>query len=193
MKKKIGDPKVALKLFLYFFRIGWFTFGGGFSIIAQMQKDFVDKKKLVTEETILDQTSIGRSLPGLMVANVAYLFGFSQGGLIAGLASVAGILTPPIVLLALVTMCYTAFRDNVYVARALVGVRAAVPPIIAGAALRLRKGAFAGGRVFVYRLRRRAGRDAVYRNQHSLGGNRQRNTGHCFFGGETPWPNSLSC
>ena len=67
MKKKIGDPKVALKLFLYFFRIGWFTFGGGFSIIAQMQKDFVDKKKLVTEETILDQTSIGRSLPGLMV------------------------------------------------------------------------------------------------------------------------------
>ena len=144
MKKKIGDPKVALKLFLYFFRIGWFTFGGGFSIIAQMQKDFVDKKKLVTEETILDQTSIGRSLPGLMVANVAYLFGFSQGGLVAGLASVAGILTPPIVLLALVTMCYTAFRDNVYVARALV-VRAAVPPIIAGAALRLRKGAFAGG------------------------------------------------
>ena len=110
MKKKIGDPKVALRLFLYFFRIGWFTFGGGFSIIAQMQKDFVDKKKLVTEETILDQTSIGRSLPGLMVANVAYLFGFSQGGLIAGLASVAGILTPPIVLLSLVTMCYTAFR-----------------------------------------------------------------------------------
>ena len=145
MKKKIGDPKVALKLFLYFFRIGWFTFGGGFSIIAQMQKDFVDKKKLVTEETILDQTSIGRSLPGLLVANVAYLFGFSQGGLIAGLAYAAGILTPPIVLLALVTMCYTAFRDNVYVARALVGVRAAVPPIIAGAALRLRKGAFAGG------------------------------------------------
>ena len=145
MKKKIGDPKVALKLFLYFFRIGWFTFGGGFSIIAQMQKDFVDKKKLVTEETILDQTSIGRSLPGLMVANVAYLFGFSQGGLIAGLASVAGILTPPIVLLSLVTMCYTAFRENIYVARALVGVRAAVPPIIAGAALKLRKGALAGG------------------------------------------------
>ena len=92
-----NDPKVALKLFLYFFKIGWFTFGGGFSILAQMQKDFVEKQHLVDEQTMLDQASIGRSLPGLMVANVAYLFGYSQGGLLAGVASVIGITIPLVV------------------------------------------------------------------------------------------------
>ena len=140
-----NDPKVALKLFLYFFKIGWFTFGGGFSILAQMQKDFVEKQHLVDEQTMLDQASIGRSLPGLMVANVAYLFGYSQGGLLAGVASVIGITIPPVVLIGVLTMFYTEFRENVYVARALTGVRAAVPAIITMAALKLRKGAFTHG------------------------------------------------
>lgn len=145
MQRIKNDPKVALKLFLYFFKIGWFTFGGGFSILAQMQKDFVEKQHMVDEQTMLDQASIGRSLPGLMVANVAYLFGYSQGGLLAGVASVIGITIPPVVLISLLTLCYTQFRENEYVARALIGVRAAVPAIIAMAALKLRKGAFSHG------------------------------------------------
>jgi chromate transporter len=141
MSSKRNDPRVALKLFLYFFRIGWFTFGGGFSIIAQMQKDFVEKEKLVSEAELLDQSAVGRSLPGLMIANVSYLFGLSLGGPVAGVASILGIMLPPVILLSAVTLFYTAFRENVYVARALLGVRAAVPPIIAMAALKLRKGA----------------------------------------------------
>ena len=151
MQRIKNDPKVALKLFLYFFKIGWFTFGGGFSILAQMQKDFVEKQHMVDEQTMLDQASIGRSLPGLMVANVAYLFGYSQGGLLAGVASVIGITIPPVVLIGLLTLCYTQFRENEYVARALIGVRAAVPAIIAMAALKLRKGAFSHG-VYSYIL-----------------------------------------
>jgi chromate transporter len=141
MRSKRNDLRVALKLFLYFFRIGWFTFGGGFSIIAQMQKDFVEKKQLMTEADLLDQTSVGRSLPGLMIANVSYLFGASLGGPVAGIASIFGIMLPPILMLSVITLFYTAFRENVYVARALVGVRAAVVPIIGMAALKLRKGA----------------------------------------------------
>ncbi len=141
MRSKRNDPRMALSLFLYFFRIGWFTFGGGFSIIAQMQKDFVEKKQLISEAELLDQTSVGRSLPGLMIANVSYLFGASMGGPIAGIASILGIMLPPITMLSVITLFYTAFRENVYVARALVGVRAAVVPIIGMAALKLRKGA----------------------------------------------------
>ena len=146
-----NDPKVALKLFLYFFKIGWFTFGGGFSILAQMQKDFVEKYHMSDEQTMLDQASIGRSLPGLMVTNVAYMFGYSQGGVLAGVAAAIGITVPPVVLISVLTMFYSEFRENVYVARALTGVRAAVPAIITMAALRLRKGAFSHG-VFSYVL-----------------------------------------
>lgn len=130
------------ELFWFFFRIGWFTFGGGWSIVAQMQDEFVKRRELVTSEEMLDLVSVGRSMPGTMIGNVAYLFGYHQCGLIGGIASVLGIITPPLVILSILTFCYSTFRDNVWVAKALTGVRSAVVPIIATAAVNLRKGAF---------------------------------------------------
>lgn len=129
-------------LFFYYFRIGWFTFGGGWSIVAQMQKDFVEDKKLLSAEDLLDIVSMARSLPGTMIGNVAYLFGFRQAGVLGGVMAVLGIITPPLIILTVVTMCYTAVKDNVYVAKALKGVRAAVAPIIFSAVLKLWKSAF---------------------------------------------------
>ena len=73
-QNKMGPSDV----FLYFFRISWFTFGGGWSIVAQMQKDFVDDHPIMTAEELLDIVSVGRSLPGTMIGNVAYLFGYRQ-------------------------------------------------------------------------------------------------------------------
>ena len=61
------------ELFLYFFHISWFTFGGGWSIVAQMQKDYVDGKKELTTEELLDIVSVGRSLPGTTIGKVAFL------------------------------------------------------------------------------------------------------------------------
>ncbi|MBQ6550461.1 MAG: chromate transporter [Lachnospiraceae bacterium] len=129
--------KLAFELFLYFFRIGWYTFGGGWSIIAQIQRDYVDKKHYVTNEVLLDLTSVGKSLPGVMVGNVTLLFGYHVAGVPGALMSLLGMSLPPILILTLVTYLYTWFRDNVYVARALRGVRAAVVPIIFSATLKL--------------------------------------------------------
>lgn len=129
----------ACRLYAYFFRIGWFTFGGGWSIVAQMQTDFVEKKKTIESSELLDIVSVGRSLPGTMIGNVAYLFGYHQCGVIGGVLAVLGIITPPLVILSIVTMFYHAFRDNLYVARALVGVRAVVAPVILTAVLKLQK------------------------------------------------------
>lgn len=134
--------KKALRLYLYFFRIGWFTFGGGWSIVAQMQKDFVEDRGELTGEELLDLVSVGRSLPGTMIGNAAYLFGYHMCGVPGGVLSVLGIVTPPLIILSLVTFFYGMVRDNIYVERALTGVRAAVVPIIACAAVRLCKGAF---------------------------------------------------
>ena len=139
MKNKL---KTALEMYMYFFKIGWFTFGGGWSIVAQMEKDFVDKEKRVTSEELLDLVSVGRSLPGTMIGNVAYLFGYSQGGVLAGVMGVLGMITPPFIILVILTYCYTAVRDNPYAAKMLTGVRAAVVPIILSAAMKLRNGAF---------------------------------------------------
>ena len=134
--------KKVREIFSYFFRISWFTFGGGWSIVAQMQKDYVDGKKELTTEELLDIVSVGRSLPGTMIGNVAFLFGYRQAGLLGGLLAVAGMVLPPMLILSVLTFCYTAFKDTVWVAKMLTGVRAAVVPIILAAALKLRDGAF---------------------------------------------------
>lgn len=138
MKK--SKIKTVFSLFFYFFRISWFTFGGGWSIIAQMQKDFVDDKKILTAEELLDIVSVGRSVPGTMIGNVAYLFGYRQAGVPGALAALIGMVTPPMLILSVLTLGYNKFKDNVYVAKMLSGVRAAVVPIILSAVLRLSKG-----------------------------------------------------
>lgn len=137
-----GFLELGVQLFLYFFRIGWYTFGGGWSIVAQMQKDFVEKQKAMTEEELLNIVSLSRSLPGLMVGNLAYIYGFMKGGFLCGLLAVLGIIVPPVIVLAAITLCYTTVAENQWVAYALIGVRACVAPIILTAVLRLHKGAF---------------------------------------------------
>lgn len=137
--KKKNTP---LSLFLDFFKIGCFTFGGGWSIVAQIQKDYIDERHDITSQDLLDIVGVGRSIPGTMIGNVAYLFGYNQAGVLGGIGATLGICLPPLIILAIVTMFYTAFRDNLYVARALKGVRACVAPVIFSALLRLWKGAF---------------------------------------------------
>lgn len=132
----------ALELFWYFFKIGWFTFGGGWSIVAQMQKDYVEERKVMEPEELLDIISVGRSLPGTMAGNVAYLFGYHQCGVIGGVMAVLGICTPPVIILTVITFFYNAFRENVWVAKALIGVRSVVVPIIITAIAKLVKGSF---------------------------------------------------
>ena len=146
------EKRSALQLFWHFFKVGFYTFGGGWSIVAQMQKEYVEKRHWITAEDLLDITSVGRSLPGLMIGNVSYLFGYHVAGFPGALACLLGIALPPLMILTVVTWCYTQVWGTVYVSRAMVGVRAAVVPIIASAALGLRKGALANKSGYVIML-----------------------------------------
>lgn len=139
MRKK---HSVTVELFLYFFKIGFFTFGGGMSIVAQLQKDFVEGKKWLTSEELLDIVSVGRSIPGTMITNVACLFGHQMGGLVCGIASLIGMTLPSVIVLSLVTWFYEAFQSASVFSWIMTGVRAAVIPIIISASLKLGKGLF---------------------------------------------------
>lgn len=142
----------ALALYAYFFRIGWFTFGGGWSIVAQMQTDFVEREHKIDSQELLDIVSVGRSLPGTMIGNVAYLFGYHQGGVLSGVMAVLGIITPPLIILSALTVFYHNVRDNIWVAKALTGVRAVVAPVIFSAVLKLQKTDVPFSRVIFYAL-----------------------------------------
>lgn len=129
-------------LFLEFARFGCFTFGGGWSIIAQMQQTYGDKRKEITSQELLDLTSVARSLPGAMIANVAMLYGYRVAGLLGGFTAVFGMILPPLAVLIGISFCYSAFRANPWVSAAMEGMQAAVVPIIFSAAVNLAKGSF---------------------------------------------------
>lgn len=127
--------KKAGELLVQFLKFGCFTFGGGWSIVAQIQRVYVEEKQELSSEELLDLTTVGRSLPGVMIGNIAVLFGFRQAGVLGSLACLFGLALPPMAVLAVVTLFYTAFRHSYWVAAAMSGVRAAVVPIILSAAL----------------------------------------------------------
>ena len=134
--------KTGGMLLIRFTRIGCFTFGGGWSILAQIEQEFIHRRQLVTQEELLELTVMGRSLPGIMIANISMLFGCRLAGWFGGICAVGGITLPSIVILSLVTACYDILKDNVWCWSALQGINSAVVPIIAATALSLGKEAF---------------------------------------------------
>ena len=107
-------------------------FGGGWSIIAQMRQLYVEKKHVITDEELLDLTSVAKSLPGTMIANVAMLYGYRAGGLPGGFLSVFGMVFPPMVILIAVSFFYQAFRGSYWVMAAMEGMQTAgIPGAIA--------------------------------------------------------------
>lgn len=135
-----NNKRNPLQLFLEFARFGCFTFGGGWSIIAQMQKLYEEKRKEITSQELLDLASVAKSLPGTMIGNVAMLYGYRVGGLAGGFAAVFGMILPPLVVILIISYFYTAFRSNLWINAAMEGMQAAVVPIIFGAAINLVKG-----------------------------------------------------
>ena len=129
----------TLEIFRTFLKFGCFTFGGGWSIVAQMQKEYVEKKGWISNEELLDFTSVARSTPGLMIGNTSVLVGYHTAGILGALAALIGITLPPVVIMIGVTFIYGLMKDNIYVDRAMVGVRAAVVPIIISVLVKLFK------------------------------------------------------
>ena len=131
-----------MKLYLQFLKFGSFTFGGGWSIVAQMRELYVEQEKSMTDEELLDITSIGRSLPGTMIGNIAMFYGHRIAGFWGGVACMFGMITTPMIILIVITSFYTAFQNNLWVASAMKGVRTAVAPIILSALMAMVKSAF---------------------------------------------------
>lgn len=119
-----------LKLFAYTFYISAFTFGGGFVIIALMQKIFVDKLHWLDQKEMMDYVSIAQSAPGVVAVNASLLVGFHVGGVLGSAIAILGTVTPPIVIISVISLFYNAFRTNALVAAVLKAMQAGVAAVI---------------------------------------------------------------
>ncbi len=136
--RQMGRGKRLLTIFTVLFKVGCVTFGGGWGIIAQMQEEFVDRRHWMEEEQLVDFISLGKSFPGIMIINIAVLFGYTMEGFWGAVIAAFSLSLPALISITVVTYFYSALKDNVLVARALDGVRCAVIPIILAAAVRLK-------------------------------------------------------
>ncbi len=127
MKK---DLRFYLKLFSSTFLLSAFTFGGGYVIISLMRKKFVDQYKWIEENEMLDLTAIAQSTPGAIAVNASILVGYRMAGILGALLTVFGTALPPLIILSVISVAYTAFRDSVMVGYTLRGMQAGVAAVI---------------------------------------------------------------
>ncbi len=124
------DKKFYWKLFLSSFSISAFTFGGGYVIVPLMRKKFVEQYHWIDDHEMLDLVAIAQSSPGAIAVNASILVGYRLDGLLGALITVLGTVLPPLIILSIVSIGYTAFQGSRIVAAVLRGMQAGVAAVI---------------------------------------------------------------
>ena len=138
MKAKDRKAKV-IKLFLVFFRIGAFTFGGGLAMIPFIKREIVDNNHWIEEEDIVDIFAIVQSVPGVIAVNSAIFVGYRVAGFLGSVASAIGVVLPSFIILSVIALFFSTFKSIPVVANAFEGISAGVTALIVSALLNLRK------------------------------------------------------
>ena len=113
-------------LFLTFFRIGAFTFGGGYAMISVIENICVEQKKWITHEDLVNVTVIAESTPGPVAINCATFVGYKQKGIWGSIAATLGVVLPSFIIIWAISMFLERFLEIAWVASAFRGVRVAV-------------------------------------------------------------------
>lgn len=121
---------ILLELYLVFFKMGSFTFGGGYAMLPMIQEEIVNKRKWATDEEVLDYYAIGQSTPGIIAVNTATFIGYNQKGILGGIVATLGIVSPSIIIITIIASFFKDFQNYATVQHALAGVRVVVAALI---------------------------------------------------------------
>lgn len=133
-----------LTLFWTFFKIGAFTFGGGYAMIPLIQREVVETHKWIEEEDILDTMVIAQSAPGALAINSATLIGYKVAGFWGAALSTLGVILPSYVIISILSLFIMQFKELKYVSYAFEGIRAGVVVLIINAVVKLSKNCRSG-------------------------------------------------
>ena len=131
--------KEYLSLFLTMLKIGLFTFGGGYAMIALLENEFVAKKKWIEKDEFLDVAAIAESTPGPIAINAATYIGFKNAGIVGSIITTLGICIPSFVIIYAISLFFDAFLSLTLVAYAFKGIQICVVYLILSAGLKMLK------------------------------------------------------
>ena len=139
MKILMKKIKGYLSLFLTMLKIGLFTFGGGYAMIALFENEFVEKKKWIEKDEFLDIAAIAESTPGPIAINAATYIGYKNSGIIGSMIATLGICIPSFVIIYAISLFFDAFLSFTLVAYAFKGIQICVVYLILTAGLKMLK------------------------------------------------------
>ncbi len=131
--------KELLELYGAFFRIGLFTFGGGYAMLPMLQREVVNRFHWATDEELLDCYAIGQCTPGVIAVNTATFVCYRRRGVAGGIVATLGVISPSLIIITAIAMALSPFMSNPYVMRAFAGVRVAVCALVAASVIKLAK------------------------------------------------------
>lgn len=129
--------KKYLRLFLTMLKIGLFTFGGGYAMIALLENEFVSKKGWIEKDEFLDMVAIAESTPGPIAINAATYIGYKMYGILGSLVATVAICIPSFTIIYTISLFFDAFLSLTLVAYAFRGIQVCVIYLILSAGWKL--------------------------------------------------------
>ena len=130
---------VLLEIFLTFAKIGLFTFGGGYAMISIIDNNCVERKKWITHDEMMNITVIAESTPGPIAINCATYVGYKKGGFLGACVATIGVVLPSFVIIYIISIFLDNFLQIAWIAKAFMGIKAAVGILILDAAINMIK------------------------------------------------------
>lgn len=125
---------IFLELFLTFFKIGLFTFGGGYAMIPLIQSEAISRGWL-SEQELINFIAVSESTPGAFAINISTYIGSIKGGFFGALCATFGVVLPSLVIIMIIARFYLKFKNNLYVSSAMSGLRPAAIALILSAVI----------------------------------------------------------
>lgn len=119
------------KLFTTFFRIGLFTFGGGYAMVPLIERDVVEKNGWVGKDNFIDLLAVAQSAPGVFAVNMAVFIGYRLRGKRGALAASLGCVLPSVAIILFIALFFRSFRHIEVVNNIFMGIRPVVVALIA--------------------------------------------------------------
>ena len=130
---------ILIELMLTFAKIGFFTFGGGYAMIAMIENACVENKKWISHDDMMNITVIAESTPGPIAINCATFVGYKQAGFIGAVAATLGMVLPSFAVIYTISIFLDNFLEISVIASAFKGIKIAVGLLILDAAFTMIK------------------------------------------------------
>ena len=127
------------ELLFIFFKIGLFTFGGGYAMIPMLKDELINKKGWISEDEMIEILLVAESTPGPAAINMATYLGYKRKGILGSLVATIGVSIPSIVIIIIISLILNQFKDNRYVNYAFNGINVAITILIVTSALSMFK------------------------------------------------------